>query len=187
MPSSHKAMSRRMTLARDRGVGHTANAAAAIGDPRQRFEVANLVHGDVMNFCGPALAVATRTCRRSVNRTTSSGKLAAGKRRTDRQSVPVRTDACRPARPVGENAAMTATGPAHDWDSSYTGSSPPWDIGRPQPAFLRLADAGALTGALLDAGCGTGEHTILAARQRRRRPRHRRLPTRDRDRPAQGR
>ncbi len=60
---------------------------------------------------------------------------------------------------------MTATGPAHDWDDSYTSSSPPWDIGRPQPAFLRLADAGALTGALLDAGCGTGEHTILAARR----------------------
>jgi SAM-dependent methyltransferase len=60
---------------------------------------------------------------------------------------------------------MTATDPPHDWDDSYSGpSSPPWDIGRPQPAFVRLADAGALTGALLDAGCGTGEHTILAAR-----------------------
>ncbi len=57
---------------------------------------------------------------------------------------------------------MTAAHP--DWDSSYAGASPPWDIGRPQPAFVRLADAGALTGALLDAGCGTGEHTILAAR-----------------------
>ena len=60
---------------------------------------------------------------------------------------------------------MTATGSAQEWDSSYTGPSPPWDIGRPQPALLRLADAGALTGALLDAGCGTGEHTILAAQQ----------------------
>jgi SAM-dependent methyltransferase len=57
---------------------------------------------------------------------------------------------------------MSETGPPHDWDSSYTGASPPWDIGRPQPAFLRLADAGALVGALLDVGCGTGEHTILA-------------------------
>ena len=58
---------------------------------------------------------------------------------------------------------MTATGRAHEWDDSYTGQAPPWDIGRPQPAFLHLADAGALNGALLDAGCGTGEHTILAA------------------------
>jgi SAM-dependent methyltransferase len=63
---------------------------------------------------------------------------------------------------LGENADMTAATP--DWDSSYAGPSPPWDIGRPQPAFVRLADVGELTGALLDAGCGTGEHTILAAR-----------------------
>ncbi|HTW09635.1 MAG TPA: class I SAM-dependent methyltransferase, partial [Acidimicrobiales bacterium] len=53
---------------------------------------------------------------------------------------------------------------AHDWDASYTGAPPPWDIGRPQAAFVRLADAGALSGTLLDAGCGTGEHTLLAAR-----------------------
>ncbi|MGH2718746.1 MAG: class I SAM-dependent methyltransferase, partial [Actinomycetota bacterium] len=50
-----------------------------------------------------------------------------------------------------------------DWDDSYVGSPPPWDIGRPQAAFVRLAEAGLLTGALLDAGCGTGEHTLLAA------------------------
>jgi len=60
---------------------------------------------------------------------------------------------------------MTAADAAHDWDASYAGASPPWDIGRPQPAFVGLADAGALTGSLLDAGCGSGEHTILAARR----------------------
>lgn len=50
------------------------------------------------------------------------------------------------------------------WDDSYTADTPaPWDIGRPQPAFVRLADEGRLTGRLLDAGCGTGEHTLLAA------------------------
>jgi cyclopropane fatty-acyl-phospholipid synthase-like methyltransferase len=50
------------------------------------------------------------------------------------------------------------------WDDSYTGEAlPPWDIGRPQPEFVRLADEGLLTGSLLDAGCGTGEHTLLAA------------------------
>jgi len=50
------------------------------------------------------------------------------------------------------------------WDASYTGSvPPPWDIGQPQPAFVRLAEQGVLTGQLLDAGCGTGEHTLLAA------------------------
>jgi SAM-dependent methyltransferase len=59
---------------------------------------------------------------------------------------------------------MSAADATHDWDESYTGPPPPWDIGRPQPAFVRLADNGTLSGDLLDAGCGTGEHTILAAR-----------------------
>jgi SAM-dependent methyltransferase len=50
------------------------------------------------------------------------------------------------------------------WDASYTaGALPPWDIGRPQPAFVRLADDGLLRGRVLDAGCGTGENALLAA------------------------
>ena len=50
----------------------------------------------------------------------------------------------------------------HDFDEFYEGT-PPWDIGRPQPALAALAEAGALTGRVLDAGCGTGEHALLAA------------------------
>ena len=51
-----------------------------------------------------------------------------------------------------------------EWDASYTAGTPaPWDIGRPQPAFVQLADEGRLTGRLLDAGCGTGENALLAA------------------------
>jgi len=48
------------------------------------------------------------------------------------------------------------------WNSAYEGS-PPWDIGRPQPEFARLAQAGKLIGRTLDVGCGTGEHVLLAA------------------------
>lgn len=52
--------------------------------------------------------------------------------------------------------------PEH-FDAMYEGT-PPWDIGRPQAVIARLAEAGELHGRVLDAGCGTGEHTLLAAR-----------------------
>jgi SAM-dependent methyltransferase len=54
--------------------------------------------------------------------------------------------------------------PPHDFDAIYASKTPPaWDIGRPQPAFDRLAKAGGLVGSVLDPGCGTGEHALLAA------------------------
>ncbi|MEU8119411.1 class I SAM-dependent methyltransferase [Spirillospora sp. NPDC049024] len=40
---------------------------------------------------------------------------------------------------------------------------PPWEIGAPQPALKALAQDGALRGRVLDVGCGTGEHTLMAA------------------------
>lgn len=60
------------------------------------------------------------------------------------------SDAFRPRRP-------------DDFDAFYEGGCPPWDIGRPQGAILRLAEAGAFRGRVLDVGCGTGEHALLAA------------------------
>jgi SAM-dependent methyltransferase len=56
---------------------------------------------------------------------------------------------------------------ARAWDTAYAdGGVPTWDIGRPQPAVLRLVEEGAFGGpeaAVLDAGCGTGEHAVLLA------------------------
>jgi len=49
-----------------------------------------------------------------------------------------------------------------DFDALDAGT-PPWDIGRPQPAFLALAQDGAVQGRVLDVGCGTGEHVLMAA------------------------
>jgi SAM-dependent methyltransferase len=49
------------------------------------------------------------------------------------------------------------------WDASYHEGPAPWDIGRPQPAVVRLASEGGFAGAVLDAGCGTGENALHVA------------------------
>jgi SAM-dependent methyltransferase len=58
---------------------------------------------------------------------------------------------------------MTQGDARNSWDAVYREDRGPWDIGRPQAAFVRLANAGELLSPLLDSGCGTGEHTLLAA------------------------
>jgi SAM-dependent methyltransferase len=61
---------------------------------------------------------------------------------------------------------VTDEQPARDlvaeFEAAYQGA-PPWDIGRPQPAFALLAASGRLHGHALDVGCGTGEHALMAA------------------------
>jgi SAM-dependent methyltransferase len=52
---------------------------------------------------------------------------------------------------------------ASAWDAVYRDDRAPWDIGRPQPVWIRLADAGEINAPVLDSGCGTGEHTLLLA------------------------
>ena len=50
------------------------------------------------------------------------------------------------------------------FEQVYQGQAP-WDTGRPQPAIIKLAEAGQVRGSVLDAGCGTGENVLyLAAR-----------------------
>jgi len=73
-----------------------------------------------------------------------------------------------PGRPGADRAPDTTVrgtreAPARgDFEAAYRGT-PPWDIGRPQPAFLHLAQTGLLQGRVLDVGCGAGEHALLAA------------------------
>ena len=47
-----------------------------------------------------------------------------------------------------------------NFESAYAGQAP-WEIGRPQKAFLDVADR--ITGSILDAGCGTGENALFFA------------------------
>jgi SAM-dependent methyltransferase len=49
------------------------------------------------------------------------------------------------------------------WDASYHDGPAPWDTGQPQPAVVRLASKGRFAGAVLDAGCGTGENALHIA------------------------
>ena len=49
------------------------------------------------------------------------------------------------------------------WDASYHDGPAPWDIGQPQPAIVRVASEGGFAGAVLDAGCGTGENALHVA------------------------
>lgn len=49
------------------------------------------------------------------------------------------------------------------WDEAYRHNATPWDIGRPQPSILRVAEWGGIVEPVLDSGCGSGEHALLVA------------------------
>src|SRR6266567_1147502 len=57
---------------------------------------------------------------------------------------------------------MTTVPDRATFESAYAGQAP-WDIGRPQMAFLDVADQ--ITGSVLDAGCGTGENALYFAKR----------------------
>src|SRR5260370_5740538 len=57
---------------------------------------------------------------------------------------------------------MSTVPDRNTFESAYAGQAP-WDIGRPQQAFLDVADR--ITGSVLDAGCGTGQNALYFARR----------------------
>jgi len=88
--------------------------------------------------------------------------LAAGARRR------ARSRAIRARFEAEERREAEARGQAGARDLAffvdrYAGGVPPWDIGRPQAEFARLADEGSIRGSVLDVGCGTGENALYLA------------------------
>src|SRR5262245_61603570 len=69
-------------------------------------------------------------------------------------SSPLTAGAARP------RATMDALPNRETFENLYAGKAP-WDIGKPQPAFVKAA--GSITGSILDAGCGTGDIALYFA------------------------
>ena len=61
-----------------------------------------------------------------------------------------------------------ADAPRRDFEAAYKAGGAPWDIGRPQPEIVALAEAGEIVGDVLDVGCGTGENALYLASLGRR-------------------
>jgi SAM-dependent methyltransferase len=61
--------------------------------------------------------------------------------------------------PVSSSVARNSVDRA-TFEEFYSGKAP-WDIGMPQRAFAAIANQ--VTGSVLDAGCGTGEHALFFA------------------------
>ena len=55
---------------------------------------------------------------------------------------------------------MTAVPDRTTFETLYAGQAP-WDIGKPQKAFIDVADQ--ISGTVLDAGCGTGDTALFLA------------------------
>jgi 2-polyprenyl-3-methyl-5-hydroxy-6-metoxy-1,4-benzoquinol methylase len=58
------------------------------------------------------------------------------------------------------NAPMTDVPDRATFENLYAGKAP-WDIGKPQRAFIDVADQ--ISGSILDAGCGTGDTALFLA------------------------
>lgn len=84
-------------------------------------------------------------------------------RSTLTQTRSLRVTAACDARETSTTSSPTGLPlPMSPFDEAYLGV-PPWEIGRPQPAVESLFDSGRVAGRVIDVGCGTGEHTMLAA------------------------
>lgn len=64
---------------------------------------------------------------------------------------------------MSRDPTVAAGGADHAYFAGAWAIEAPWDIGAPQPDIVAAFDAGAVSGSVLDVGCGSGEHALLAA------------------------
>lgn len=138
-----------MSLPRFAGWGAVGGLLLSAGFAR----IASLGWADVAAVA-PAFAVACAAC--------ASGSLAIA-RRAARLAAPARDPGGLRDPYAGRTPTSHERAAGRPWDASYRAGPPPWDIGRPQPAIVRLAADGGLAGPVLDVGCGTGEHALHLA------------------------
>ncbi len=63
----------------------------------------------------------------------------------------------------GRTGSHSKVARPEDFENTYRRMTPVWEIERPQRTFVKLAQRGQIKGSVLDVGCGTGEHILLAA------------------------
>lgn len=79
--------------------------------------------------------------------------------------APTEEDLAEARERLADARAQQPTPPPQTvFDRAYESQAAPWVIGAPQPAVVALERDGWIRGVVLDAGCGTGEHTIHLTR-----------------------
>jgi 5,10-methylenetetrahydromethanopterin reductase len=148
-----------------------AKRIAGVTEPLAPGDPARLALADAISLCGSA-----EMCADGVRQLAAAGadtivlaapgdELEDQLERFAREVIPLLAPAERTGRhdPYGGRKPTSHERRAGEpWDASYLDGPPPWDVG-PQPAVLRLASEGAFAGAVLDAGCGTGENALHVA------------------------
>jgi SAM-dependent methyltransferase len=81
----------------------------------------------------------------------------------DRTSFDVGRDRTSLDAPATGGARADESIPVSRFDAAYATGRPPWDIDGPQPVFRALVERGAVSGRVLDIGCGSGEHALFFA------------------------
>jgi SAM-dependent methyltransferase len=145
------------------GIGHERHVP---GDDREAGGPFGLAEGGLVEILGPRLELGVDDSHEGCPIPLSSSQSCIARPPTPPHSASTRALAwflgkMRSMDGSSRPDDLRARRP-EDFFDAYD-STPPWDIGRPQAVFAALARSGGLIGRVLDSGCGTGEHALLAA------------------------